>query len=100
MQCAEDIRAAAQAPIHLIVGETGYPVPGAVPDEATKAKATVAEFETFARAPYVDGASYANIDECDLYPSGYFVGTCLVDSLGTKLPAFGALQALAKAEYL
>jgi hypothetical protein len=100
MQCLEDVRAAAQSPIHLIIGETGYPMPATVPDEATKAKATVAEFEAYAALPYVDGANYANVDECDLYPSGYFVGTCLVDSLGNKLPAYNALQKLARAAFL
>jgi hypothetical protein len=100
MQCLEDIRAAAQAPIHFIIGETAYFVPSSVPDEATKAKATVAEFEAFARVPYIDGANYANVDECDLYPSGYFVGGCIVDSIGNKLPAYDALQKLAHAAFM
>jgi hypothetical protein len=99
LQCIDDVRRAAHAPIHVIIGETVYVVPGSVPDEVTKAKATVAAFEAFARNPYVDGANYANIDECDLYPSGYFVGGCLIDSIGTKLPAYSALQSLAKSMF-
>lgn len=99
LQCIDDIRQAAHAPIHILIGETVYVVPGSVPNEATKAKATLAEFEAFARIPYVDGANYANVDECDMYASGYFVGGCLVDALGAKLPAYSALQGLAKSTF-
>jgi hypothetical protein len=99
LQCISDIQAAAQAPIHVIVGETVYTVPGSVHDEATKAQAVVAAFKAFAQDPAVDGVNYANIDECDLYPSGYFVGGCLIDAVGTKLPAYAALRDLAAAAY-
>jgi hypothetical protein len=95
MQCIEDVRSASHSPIHVIIGETGYFVPSSVRDEAMKAAATVAAFRAFASNKYVDGVNYANVDECDLYPSGYFVGGCLVDSLGNRLPAFSALQKLA-----
>ena len=99
MQCIADIRQAAHAPIHLIVGETVYTVPGSVRDEAMKAQAVVAELEAFARVPYIDGVSYANIDECDLYPSGYFVGGCLIDAIGNKLPGYTALRNLTTTAY-
>jgi hypothetical protein len=99
VRCVEDVRNAAHAPIRIIVGETGYYVPGNVPDEATKASALVAEMETFAAIPYIDGVSYANIDECDLYRSGYFAGGCLIAGNGSALPAYGALRALAKQAY-
>jgi hypothetical protein len=93
MQCLQDVRLAAHAPkLHLLIGETGYFVPGNVPDEETKAQAIVDEYHVFAQDPLIDGVNYANIDECDLYPSGYFVGGCLVDSLGKRLPGFTALQ--------
>jgi hypothetical protein len=99
LRCIADIRHAAHASVHILIGETGFPVPHAVPDEATKARAVVDEFEAFARDPDIDGVLYANVDECDLYPSGYFVGGCLVDSIGTKLPAYTALQQLAARAY-
>jgi hypothetical protein len=99
LQCLTDLQTAAQAPVHFIIGETVYVVPGSVRDEATKALATVAEFAAFSHDPYIDGANYANVDECDLYPTGYFVGGCLVDSVGTKLPAYDALQKIAKAYF-
>ena len=57
------------AGVHALIGENGYFVPGSVPDEATKAKAIVAAFRTFAANRYVDGVNYANVDECDLYAS-------------------------------
>jgi hypothetical protein len=82
--------------MHVLIGETAFMVPGTVPDEATKAIAVVEAMKLFAADPLIDGVNYANVDECDLYPSGPFVGGCLVDSLGTKLPAYAALQALAK----
>lgn len=99
MQCIADIQSAAHAPIHVIIGETVYTVPGSVADETTKAKAVVAEMKAFAADKYVDGANYANIDECDLYASGYFVGGCLVDSLGNRLPGYIALKALSAADF-
>jgi len=99
MQCVGDIRSAARAPIHIIIGETVYPVPGSVPDEGAKARAVVVAMKTFAADRLIDGVNYANVDECDLYPSGYFAGGCLVDSLGTKLPAYVALRDLARAAY-
>jgi hypothetical protein len=99
LQCLTDLQTAAQAPVHFIIGETVYVVPGSVPDEETKAKATVAEFAAFSHDPFIDGANYANVDECDLYPSGYFVGGCLVDSVGTKLPGYDALQKIARASF-
>jgi hypothetical protein len=99
LQCIEDIRTAAHAHLHVIVGETGFFVPSSVPDEATKAEAVVAAFRAFASDPFVDGVNYANIDECDLYPTGYFVGGCLVDSIGNKLPAYAALRDLTKREF-
>jgi hypothetical protein len=99
LQCIADVRNAAHAPIHVIIGETGYFVPGNVPDEAAKANATIAAFQAFAADPYVDGVSYANVDECDLYPSGYFADGCLIDAHGNKLPAYSALQRLAVRAY-
>jgi hypothetical protein len=99
MRCVADVRKAAEAPVHIIMGETGYFVPGSVPDEATKARATLAEFEAFTQDPLIDGANYANVDECDQYPRGYFAGGCLINSVGTKLPAYTALRGLAKTAF-
>ena len=100
MQCISDIQAATHNPaLHILIGETAYLVPASVPDEATKAKAIVDLMNIFAQIPLVDGVNYANVDECDLYPTGYFVGGCLVDSIGTTLPAYTALQSLAAKYY-
>jgi hypothetical protein len=95
LQCVRDIEDAAQAPIHVLVGETVYTVPGSVPNEAVKALAIVAELTAFAADRSIDGVSYANVDECAIYPTGYFSGGCLVDASGKRLPAFTALQTLA-----
>jgi hypothetical protein len=95
MQCIADIRNAAQSPtMHVLISESVYPVPSYVPDEATKAKAVTAEFTALSTDPYVDGVSYANIDECGLY-SGYFAGGCIVDQQGNRLPGYYALQSIA-----
>jgi hypothetical protein len=99
MQCVADIQAAAQAPIHVLISESVYPVPSAVPDEATKALAVAAEFTAYAANAAVDGVSYANVDECGVYPSGYFSGGCLVSSVGTLLPAYTALAQLAAGHF-
>ena len=66
------------------------------PSDKEKAKAVVAVMTAFSAMPDIDGVNYANVDECDLYPSGYFTGGCLVDALGNRLPTYGALAALAK----
>jgi hypothetical protein len=97
--CIAAFQAAAHAPIHFLIGETGYLVPATVPNENVKALAIVAAMNAFAANKYVDGVNYANVDECDLYPTGYFVGGCIVDSLGNRLPGFDALKALAKANF-
>lgn len=100
VRCSEVIREAAHDPaLHILIGETAFLVPATVPDEAAKAIATVDEMKKFAADPLVDGVSYANVDECDFYPSGFFMGGCLVDSLGNRLPAFTALRTLATSAY-
>jgi hypothetical protein len=100
MQCVADVQKATHAAsMHILIGEFAFTVPGSVPDEATKATAVVGAMKQFAQLPLVDGVNYANVDECDLYPSGFFSGGCLVDSVGNKLPAYTALQALADKYY-
>jgi hypothetical protein len=95
VQCISDVQAAAQAPIHVLISETAYSVPAGVPDERTKALAVVADVTAFAAIPSVDGVNYANIDECALYPAGYWSDGCLIDVAGNALPAYAALQYLA-----
>jgi hypothetical protein len=98
--CAGTIRDAAHdRSLHILIGETAFLVPSTVPDEATKASATVDAMKEFAADPLIDGVNYANVDECDLYPSGFFMGGCLVDSVGNRLPAFTALRGLATSAY-
>ncbi len=99
-QCITDVRNATHDPaIHILIGETAFLVPATVPDEATKAKATVELMQVFAADKLIDGVNYANIDECDLYPTGFFFGGCLVSSTGEKLAGYTALQKLATANY-
>lgn len=100
MQCISDIQTAAGSAVHVLISESVYTVPGNAPDEATKAQATVAAFTAFAANPTVDGVSYANVDECALYPSGYFSGGCLIDTSGKALPAWYSLQWLAAQHFL
>jgi hypothetical protein len=98
MQCVTDIQTAAHAPaMHVLIGETAFMVPSTVASETAKAMAVVAAFTALQAQSLVDGASYANVDECALYPTGYFSGGCLVDVNGNKLPAYGALETFARA---
>lgn len=99
MGCISEMQAAAHAPVHFLIGETVYVVPASVANETVKAAAIVAAMKTFAANKFVDGVNYANVDECDLYPSGYFVGGCIVNSLGKRLPGYAALRALAISAY-
>lgn len=99
MQCVADIQSAAGSPVHVLISESVYTVPGSVPDEATKALAIVASFNTYAANATVDGVNYANVDECPLYPSGYFSGGCIVSTSGAILPAYTALQRLAAVSF-
>jgi hypothetical protein len=99
MQCVTDIENAAQALIHVLISETVYPVPASVPNEATKALAVVAEFTAYAANPSIDGVSYANVDECAFYPTGYFFGGCLISTSGQILPAYPALEQLAHTSF-
>ncbi len=99
-QCIVATQLAAHAPsMHVLIGETAFMIPRSVPDEETKAKATVEAMERFAAYKLVDGVSYSDVDECDMYPTGPFVDSCLVDSVGNRLPAYTALASLAKAAY-
>ena len=82
--------------LHVLIGETAYLIPATVPDETTKAKAVVAVMTAFSAMPDVDGVNYANVDECGSLPVGILHRRLLVDSLGNRLPAYGALAALAK----
>ena len=92
MQCVSDIETAASGPIHVLISESMYGIPSFVPDEHTKALAVVAEMTAYAANPSIDGVSYANVDECALYPSGAFTNACLIDTSEVQLPAYGALQ--------
>jgi hypothetical protein len=99
MQCVNDIITAAQAPVHVLISEAVYPVPAYVPDEPTQAEAVSAAFSAYASDPSIDGALYADVDECALYPTGFFSGGCLIDTSGNQLPAYGWLQWLASQSF-
>jgi hypothetical protein len=49
-----------------------------------KSTAVVAEMEMFAADPNINGVSYANVDECGLYPSDTFFGGYLVNTSGPR----------------
>ncbi len=101
VHCINAIQAAAHAPsMHVLISETVYPVPAAVPDEATKAAAVAAEFAALAPHSSVDGVSYANVDECALYPTGFWSGGCLITTAHEILPAYTTLQSIAAANFL
>jgi hypothetical protein len=95
MQCIAAMQSAAGSPVHVLISESGYFIPGTVPDETTKAAAIVAEMTLYAADPVIDGALYGNVDECALYPTGPFTGGCLIDTSGNILPGYTALAALA-----
>jgi hypothetical protein len=100
VRCITDIQLAAQSLVmHVIIGEMGYFVPSSVPNETTKASAIVAAMTAFANDPFVDLALYDNVDECASYPSGYFMGGCLINTSGNILPGYTALASLAKSDY-
>ena len=83
----------------MLISESVYTVPGSVPNEATKALAIVASFKAYAANATVDGVNYANVDECALYPIGYFSGGCIVNTSGGVLPGYTALQQLAASSF-
>ena len=98
LACVTAVEAAANVS-HVLISESVYTVPGSVPSEAVKALAVVAEFNAYAPNTTIDGVSYANVDECAFYPTGFFSGGCLIDTAGQILPAYTALQQLATASF-
>lgn len=98
LACVSAVEAAAGV-THVLVSETAYSIPRGVPDEATKALAVVAEFNSYFAEGTIDGVLYANVDECGFYLTGAFVGACLVNTAGQQLPAYSALQQLAKRSF-
>ncbi|GAC1306398.1 MAG: hypothetical protein NVSMB19_18510 [Vulcanimicrobiaceae bacterium] len=93
--CLSDLQGASGDPfLPLMIGETAVTWPGMVPDAATQALAAPAELKALAAAPGVRYIDYANIDECALYPSGYFMNGCIVDATGAHVPAWQAVHAV------
>jgi hypothetical protein len=99
LQCVADIQSAAGAPVHVLISESVYAIPENVPDEATKALAVVADMTALAGLSSVDGVAYADVDECPLYVGTAFQNGCLINASGQQLPAYGALEALATADF-
>lgn len=89
LACLQDIETAAGANIPLMIGEYAVTVPGVVSSEATASLAIADAIGKFATYPYVQYISYSNVDECALYPSGFFYGGCLVGE-----PSGGTVKAL------
>lgn len=92
--CLSDLRTASGAPIPIMIGETVVTVPGMVPDASTQAVAAPAILRALAAAPGVKYVNYANLDECALYPTGYFSNGCLVDVNNTHVPAWEGVHSV------
>ena len=87
--CVSDAANASGNPaLPMMIGETVITWSGMVPDAATKAIADPAELRAFAAMPSVRYINFANLDECALYPSGYFANGCLVDLNNAHVPAW------------
>jgi hypothetical protein len=83
----------------VLISESVYSIPESVPDEATKALAVVADMTALAGLGSVDGVAYADVDECALYVGTAFQNGCLINAPGQQLSAYGALEALATADF-
>ncbi|GAC1570752.1 MAG: hypothetical protein NVS3B20_02510 [Polyangiales bacterium] len=90
--CLADLRVAAGAPVPLMIGETVVTWPGMVKDAAAQAIAAPATLRALAAAPGVRYINYANLDECGLYPSGYFMNGCIVDKSNVHVPAWAGVH--------
>ncbi|GAC1566785.1 MAG: hypothetical protein NVS2B3_01470 [Vulcanimicrobiaceae bacterium] len=88
VQCLADLRTASGSPVPIMVGETVTTWSGMVPDAATKALSDVASLHALAATGYVKYINYANVDECGLYPSGYFMNGCLIDVNNVPTPSW------------
>lgn len=86
--CLADLQKAAGASVSIMVGETVVTWPGMVPDAATQALAAPMVLKALAAAPGVRFINYANVDECALYPTGYFKNGCIVDQNDAHVPAW------------
>jgi hypothetical protein len=98
--CINDIQTAAESPhMHVLISETQYPVPASVPSEVAKAQAVDWDFAVLSAHQSVDGVSYANVDECAFYPTGFWSGGCLISTSGQELPAYTTLQSMSLAYF-
>ena len=87
--CVAAIQTAAGNPtLPIMIGETVITWAGMVSDAATQALAVPATLEALKATPGVKYINYANLDECALYPSGYFMNGCLVDVNNAHVPAW------------
>lgn len=83
--CINDlVTASGLSTIKMMVGETAVLVPGSAPNEATAATDLTLMLNYFASNPNVDHINYANVDECSLYPSGFFFDGCLITTSNVK----------------
>lgn len=97
LQCLTDLEnASGNANLPLMVGETGdtWGGPGTVMDAATKAYFEPLSLHALASHANVQYILHDNLDECALYPSGYFMNGCLVDLNNAHVPAWDAVSAV------
>lgn len=87
--CITDLQNASGNPqLPMMLGETVITWAGMVPDATTKATADPEDLHALAAVLGVKYINYANLDECALYPSGYFMNGCLVDTNNNAVPAW------------
>jgi hypothetical protein len=94
LACLQDIEQAAGPPIPLMIGEYAVTVPGVVSSEATAALAITDALTKFASYPYTRYVAYANVDECPLYSSGFFLDGCLVTAAQKKQLRWSSAQSI------
>jgi hypothetical protein len=88
--CLDDVETAAGQSVPLDIGETVITWPGFVADAATAGLATTTNLAQLKAYPQVKFINWANVDECDAYPSGYFMNGCLIDLNHHETPQYVA----------
>lgn len=90
--CVSAVETAAGSTVPIMLGEFVQTYPGQVPNEQTKDTSIIEQLQLFTADPRIKYISYANVDECGLYPSGYFMNGCLIDTSNVRLPSWYATR--------
>lgn len=81
LDCLTALETAAGQTVPLMISEMFYGYPNDLANEAQKAAAINGAFNAEISFPQTKYVSYGNVDECGLYPSGYFENGCLVGTM-------------------